>query len=790
MDPMMMPPGLPLLGPNGQPLPGGPQLGPPGMGPPPGMMPPGAPPMMTNAPMGMPPIDPMLGGPMPGPPPVPISPMGSQTPISLPPMPPQMEYDQEYDEDIPPGPIYPEWQIGVDGNNILSKKKPKKSYIDAAINADQMNAGRLVLRFLEDIRLYRMMQSSVFEDLNSPDLEAGQIADIPIVINKIANMIHAIQPNFEWCYNNDEELKESQLLEDWCHWAIKQLAIHHSWSGSALLQWDWSWYHLLYGRIVSRVLPDVTDPEFPWNYTLFDPATVFPTFGNKRGLTRVTCVYRQSVDVMLQEYGDNKKFANKVLSKVGDDKGYADFNDVREVREYYDQWYRYVEFDGIEALPITAHELGYVPFVYTVGPGEAGSAAAPTRTNLTRREIEAGIITDGTSTDQDMDQKGVAFFHHAKPTIRQLEMTISLAMTTAKQRINPPIAIESPYDDTPKPISMQTGATNKLRLGEKVVPLLNGVQPADLVVLLDKFTKDLDRLMLPDQIFGRLDASNISGFAANSMTAAAKDQILPQVAGVRQHMEDVLDMMLRQYRDFGYAVTDNAFPVETYGRFLDGNRGVSPGRPQMELMTQMLQQLAPQDPTGMSAAWNVGALEQSLPQSQAEPRVITRELIVRMGSRPTVRLESLALMDKLQMMQYTTGMNQAKLMSRFTAMSENGIPNPPREWKRILREDAETNPKMLELIEYPQAIWESGNEAAFFAYFATILWPAMMQAMMGMMAPPGQEGAPGGGPPGASSPDQPLQGTGNSQAAVGHGPGPGSGPTGQLGPDPNAGGGI
>jgi hypothetical protein len=785
MDPMMPPfppmggppimgPGGPILGPNGMPLPGSPGMDPMmggGMSPPPGMPP-------------MP-----MGGPVPGAmPPMPMG-MGSQTPISLPPMPQEMEAPS-YDEQLPDGPVYPEWQLDENGENRLAKKKPKLGYIQSAISSDQMRCGNLVSRFLEDIRYYRMMQSFVFEDLNSPDLESFQIADVPIQVNKIANMIHAIDPQFEWCYNNDEEMRDSQKLEDWCRWACQQLAVHHAWSGSAMLQWDWSWYHLLYGRIVSRVLPDLTDPEFPWSYTLFDPATVFPVFGNKKGLVRVSCVYRQTVDVMLQEYGDNTKFADKVLSKVGDDKGYPTLDSTDEVREYYDGWWRYVEFGGIEALPITAHELGYVPFVYTVGPGEAGSAAAPTRSSLTRREVEAGIIVNAYSTDQDMQEKGVCFFHHIKPAIRQMEATLSLAMTTAKQRINPPVAIESPYDDTPKPINMMTGQTNKLRMGEKIVPLLNGVQPADLVVILDKLNKDLDRAMLPDQIFGRLDAANISGFAANSMTAAAKDQLLPQVFGVKQHLADVLDMMLRQLRDFGYLVCDNAFPVESYGRFTDGNRGISPGRPQMEMMTQMMQMFAPEDPTGMSAAWNASALGESLPQSQSEPRVLTRELIVRMGTRPLVTLESIALADKTALANYTTSMNAAKMMSRFTGMAENGIKNPEREWKRILYEDAQVSPKMLEMIEYPQAIWEQGNEGAFFAYFATVLWPAMMQAMMAVQQPQGPAGPESGGPPAGSPSESPGQFQGASQASIGQGPGPNSGPQGPVGPDPTQGGGI
>lgn len=788
MDPL-----IPPLGP-------GMEMGMPGM---PGM--PGAP----MDPMGMDPMmmDPLAGAGMtmpptglPGPPPPPITPPGAGPQMNmasvmpspaLPPPTPTFDISAMVEAE---GPIYPEWQLDLEGRNILSRKKPKKGYIQDAISSDQMRYSRLVQRMLEDLRMYRQLHSSYMENFDESDIEPFTIGDIPTNIHKIANMVHGIDEIFEWAFTNQREREDSQILEDFSRRAIQLLTLQYAQTGSTMLKWDWTWYGLIYGRIVSRVVPDLRDPDSPWDYALMDPATVFPVFGTKHGITRISCVYSASVDQILQRFGDNKKFVNKLVAKTGDGKGYPDLDYVGEVREYYDQWWRYVEFEGEEALPITAHELGYVPFVYTVGPGEAGSAAAPLSGRLTRREALAGWSLTATNVDQDLEQKGVCFFHHQKHTVRQMEQVLSLAMTTAKQRLNPPVAIESMYDDDPESMDMRTGATNKLRPGEKVVPLLNGVQPADISLLLDKLRTDMAKSGLPDNMFGTIDHSNVSGFAANSMTAQAKDQILPYITLVEKHTEDVVDMMLRQYRDFGYLVCDNAFPVKAVKRNAGPFSGEVPEpQPDSMMMSQMMQSLSGgmPDPSGMMAAFTAGGTQE--PLSPPKPRVLTREMIIRMGSRPAVKLESIALQDKTMLANYTSMLVDQKVMSRHRAMSEHHVQDPAEEWKQIMFEDAMVMPEMLQSVTFPKMLWDNGDKAMFKAYYAAILWPKFMEQVMSfaqMQAPPGGGGGAGAPPGEGQPPGGPETVQGDSQPAVGQPPGPGSGPQGPMGPDPNAGEGI
>lgn len=700
-----------------------------------------------------------------------------------------MSFSDEELEDLVPKPVYPEWQLDENGKNVLSTNKPSVQYVTEAISSDQMRHARLIQRFKDDLRWYRLLQPSWFEDYDADDLEIFTAIDIPGNVTKIANMVDAIDAIFEWAYGNSQERKDSQLLEDFSHWCLDQLVIQYGYDGNTLIKWDWTWYACVYGRVVSRILPDLTDPDFPWDYTLMDPATVYPVFGNKRGLTRVSVIYNETADVMLQRFGTNKKFVKKLTQKQKtreQDSGRPQLDYVGEVREYYDQWWRYVEFDGCEALPITAHELGYVPFVYTIGPGEAGSAASPVGGRLTRREALDGLVESNLGVDQDLERKGVCFFQNAKPTINQLEKVLGLAMTKVKQNLNPPVAIESPYEEHTT-VDMRTGATTKLKPGEKLHNLLQGINQGDIVPILQKLQSDISKTLLPDALFGVIDHSNVSGFAASTMLATARDQVLPIIRVVERHIADVIDMMLRQYRDQGFMVKDQ-FPVTTRGRYAGASTPEDSPMPPVQVMAMLTQALSMGDPSGMSAAFNSNALSRMTPGQQS-PRVIDRDLIIRMGSRPVVKLETLALQDRTAMANFASMMVEGKMMSRFRAMSEVGVQNPEKEWEQIIAEDAETMPEMLKLVTFPEMLWKNGDMGRFAAYFAAVLWPQLLQTMMtgGL---PGQQ-PPGGGGPGAP-PEGPQTTQGTSQPMVGQGPGPGSGPPsgGPVAPDPNAGGGI
>jgi hypothetical protein len=115
------------------------------------------------------------------------------------------------------------------------------------------------------------------------------------------------------------------------------------------------------------------------------------------------------------------------------------------------------------------------------------------------------------------------------------------------------------------------------------------------------------------------------------------------------------------------------------------------------------------------------------------------------GPRPEVTMVNIGLQSKTVLANYLKLLNDGKFISRLTAMEElPEVDRPDHEWTRIKSEDAQTHPKMLELVEFPKSLWESGDVDGFLAYLATVLMPSLMAAM----GPP--QGGAGGGPPGAA----------------------------------------
>ncbi|HEU5056429.1 MAG TPA: hypothetical protein VFU21_07880, partial [Kofleriaceae bacterium] len=637
---------------------------------------------------------------------------------------------------------------------------PDAAFFRSAMNADEGRYGALVQRFADDLKTYRLVDRAVFEDLAREDTEIYTSNEPAVQVDKMANLIAGIPHVVQWPYKTPEENETAQVLENFTYFLWEKFDEWHRYGGNAALKWDMAWSRALYGRIVSRVLLDPTDPDLPLDHKLYDPATVFPTFGGKRGLIRVTCSYQISLERILQHFDGDGKVTAKLLPKHKNDNGEAKLDVVGTFRECWTDWYRYATWDDVEVLPVTAHRLGYIPFAYTVGTGEMGAAAMPYHSGAaSRREILAGFGPDKTLSDTDLTQKGLAFFHHMKPALKQEQVLYSILLTAAKQALNPPVGIETIHAKPGKPVDMRSGSTNYFRVGDKVVPLLNSAKPVDVGPLSVALREQRVKAGLPDQMFGALsDGGQISGFALESLMGAAKDRTLPLLADVEQHMEAVTDLALKQMRDFGLLFVerpDMTYPIPTRGRAYQPN-GQPAQLPQLQETFGLLQQMAGGGDPMTTGGWNAATMDVSPAVTQAhEECILTRGHILDLGTRPEVKLHNLQLQNLMQMANVAGLLIDKKVWSRAHAMDELNVLDPPKMWREILAEDAQTHPTMLENVMFPKALWESGNLDLFFTYMATVLMPKLVQSIMGGMGGPGAGAAPSpdGGAPIAASPD-------------------------------------
>src|SRR5690606_21505206 len=274
---MVMPPRIPPTPPQapevGDPaLPGPPNPGPdPAMGPlSPSPIPPGLPPGGT--------------GPLPEPP------MTEPAPAAAP-LPPEPVLPPEEVDDLKP--IYPAWLMDRNPRSetfgeVKPPKKPTPEFCRDAIATDERRHQSLIDRFRDDLRTYRLMDESMFEDLDPNDVELYTSAEPAFQVEKLANMVSGIDHIIQFPSKTQEEETDAQTLENFAYHFLAEIDTHHRAGGNAAYKWDLAFYRAVYGRMITRVLPDPTDPDFPWDVRMYDPATVFPVFGTKRGLVRVS----------------------------------------------------------------------------------------------------------------------------------------------------------------------------------------------------------------------------------------------------------------------------------------------------------------------------------------------------------------------------------------------------------------------------------------------------------------------------------------------------------------------
>jgi hypothetical protein len=167
---------------------------------------PTAPPLAQ--PQGAMPMDPMAGAPPGGMPQMApgAEPAAQAMPTAgPPPMPPSPSPAPPVEEQDDLMPIYPKWLVDRKTKKPKKSKKPTAAYCDSAVTSDQMRYSALITRFRDDIRTYRMMDRTVFDDLKRDDLELFVSASPAIQVHKISNMISNIEHVIQFPYKNDKQ---------------------------------------------------------------------------------------------------------------------------------------------------------------------------------------------------------------------------------------------------------------------------------------------------------------------------------------------------------------------------------------------------------------------------------------------------------------------------------------------------------------------------------------------------------------------------------------------------------
>uniref|UniRef100_A0A7C5RU72 Portal protein n=1 Tax=Thermomicrobium roseum TaxID=500 RepID=A0A7C5RU72_THERO len=381
-------------------------------------------------------------------------------------------------------------------------------------------------RMDEDLSLYRMAEI--------PEGEGEVvIRNIPWVMVEKASSILSKQPPSIDAVPPENRLKEAaQAIEDflryaWEIWDRRWMQALHG----PLLR-DIAHFLCLRGWVTIRVSYNADAPpgEIPVDLHVCDPRQVYPQLGSS-GLRYVVHRYWATVGEILDEWPE----AEKRLSGRDED-------EVVEVVAYYDDWWHYLEVDGIEVKPPTEHGYGFVPWVVATGLG------APVR--ATQR--------DQTHWTQEV---GVSIFHGIKRAYRQLNRLVSQLATEVARVANPPTVYY--YDparpDNPQPIRLSAGATNFLYFDRERVEVLQVTpNPANAAPVMQALLDDVEKGGLPGVLWG---VGQGSGFALTLQTDAAMDTLHPLTRVLEQVIEQVNQRALELIRDLhdgpvGYLVRD------------------------------------------------------------------------------------------------------------------------------------------------------------------------------------------------------------------------------------------
>lgn len=634
-------------------------------------------------------------------------------------------------------PIDPEWAMPANKRKGF-QPLPERGYILDVAMQDLNRNQALIDRMQRDLALYRQKGPYNTPPIFDPAKEvAFKAATLSNIVNKLTNMSSA--GDWRWVIPfQDEKSKEgSQIVENWLSYVRQCEEEYYALGGGdADLQWDEFWYLYQYGRLVTRILPDPADPNHPFNESLLDPSTCFPTFADsKEGMIRMTRIYTSKVVDVIRAYSQyDSSLQDKIIAQMGydgEDVGRYYLQEGKVV-EYWDTFNRAVYFRDIELMR-EPHELGYVPFIYVIARGEPRSVITPQGAGYYQLDEYNNAIYHASSRE-DLAEKGVSVFHHIVNTHRMQEVVYTLLISEVLKAQNPAVINYSAPQmagQAPPPLAYYPGAANQRVLNAQKVEIVpTSPRPTDTSPVLNKISGDITEGTINPAMYGSMDGSNIAGFAVESLISAARDTVLPYTSAWSRFQALKGRMYCKQY------LSHVAPSGTTINVAMEGKYGSSPSK----LLTPQIVQA-----TGIHITVEmIGVSDQALPSM-----VQTSSLAVEKG-----------------------------LWSRRKAMEHLGEKDPGKMLQDIITERAIEHPEIMENIIIPQMFMKNGqNDLAYMWGFLVVL-PKLIQTMGSLMGGMGM--APGGGgPPGpggqTSQPNGP-QPNGQSNPMAGRDRGPSTGP--------------
>jgi hypothetical protein len=366
---------------------------------------------------------------------------------------------------------------------------------------------------------------------------------------------------------------QTRKCENALRYLNREWAYRHAKGGHGTLDYDKAKWLVLTGTVVARLVPDLDDPCCPIQFDLLNPTECYPSFGGARGMIRFIRVYTATIADLIADYGGaNEELRATLLNRTSSRKKSSGASPYRvanrsasdergglsrelwekeEVVEFWDTWRRAVYLrDGTEIVPITEHELGYVPVVWQFSDfGRPRGMLADSMTVKTR---------DGetVSTDDDADWKhvGHSFFHaripahiHLEEQLSKLQSVFSRVDIPTWHLYRDPVAMGSEDDE---PISNEPGDVVEFQMNHEEardwIPKLDSQAYAPLfqAVAQDKATGQM-----PLAMYGAPASSQSTGAAQDGMAHQGMEKINPPMQLFEAQIAEMALLMIREWGD-------------------------------------------------------------------------------------------------------------------------------------------------------------------------------------------------------------------------------------------------
>lgn len=651
-------------------------------------------------------------------------------------------------------------------------KKPTEQQIWTNFRREESRAIARVERQMDTIRRLRFDVVGIFPRdaaaRQAGDQDKYTASDLVDDWQLLSAILASFDMNATMRVLNMNMRTDAQTLEDFARMCRDEEIYRWANTGDMPLQLAEAKVITSYGQLVSRHLCDLENPDYPFDDTLVDPASFYPVYGGTKGLRRAYRSMRMTIAQAYAEWGEpTKSNREKLHNMFGSDDDTA----VITVCEYADpRWRAAVTQDGVSLLPPTEHDYGYVPFIVQGGPG-----GEPLFTDTAKagedvyRTSSGGLWQSGPTDDWGLEHKLVSSIHLQRERHDQLEAVMARIVTAIADSTDPAMVLTRDHltSGTPLPkFDRRRGRVNEIGMGEQLQEMPVRNPPMDMQQFMQLVQQDRMTGAIPLGMYGQQTGSQQTG---NSMSVAAEtgmDHITPWVLALEQYQTRKQEMRVMNYRNMGHLT-----------RFRDGEE-----RPFLVPVVH--------------------------PSSKQElGRVLTPQVIDRVGARVSITLSRVRIQELLQLSQIAgaaipLGLTTVRRMAE--RMGEGDYDRMREEWVdeqnfQLVRTDEEAR-RMIEVPRYIKGMADSAvNEDERAMWMAMLdFWMQrqmmqMQQQQMQQMTPP-MGAQPGMAGPAGLAPPPALPGGGmpgsNTMNFAGLGAGPGTqgapvgrppGPIGPLG---------